>query len=222
MTEAEQRRATFEALSDGMRNKKIGIAVNAATFAYTGFTIGGPIGAGVGAALGTLIGLWGLKSYRTRVYAELEAAGMVSRPRFRSRSVWDRYISDTPGFFRYPHSEVVGDAVIEILTRQYPGMSQDDVNAAAYRVVKTFDTFRRNNPDVPVEIVAEVILLLNGIRRNPQTGNYERFILEFPEDPPSGERPPSGETFAKPLSETKIAWGLAAAALIILAFRRKK
>jgi hypothetical protein len=136
--------------------------------------------------------------------------------------VWSRYVSDTPAFFRYPHSEVVGDAVIEVLTDQYPRMTEQDINAAAYRVVKTFAQFQRNNPDVPIEIAGEVILLLNEIRRNPQTGNYERFNLEFPEEPGPVERPPGAETLAKPLSETTIAWGLAAAALVILALRRTK
>ncbi|KKN15018.1 hypothetical protein LCGC14_0990200 [marine sediment metagenome] len=219
MTEEQsQARAQFEALSEGIRNKKIGIAVNAASFAYTGFTVGGPIGAGVGAALGTLIGLWGMKSYRERVYAELEAAGMISRPRTRYRSIWDRYISEEPGFLRYPGGEAVGYAVIEVLTDQYPTMSEQEISAEAYAIVKVFHQFRRSNPDVPIEIAAEVILLMNGIRRNPQTGNYEPFTLEFPEEPPPVEQPPAAE----PLSETKIAWGLAAAALAILAFRSRK
>ena len=216
--EESQIREKFEALSEGIRNKKIGIAVNAASFAYTGFTIGGPIGAGVGAALGTLIGLWGMKGYRQRVYAELEAAGMISRRRTRHRSIWERYVSEEPGFLRYPGGEAVGYAVIEVLTSQFPGMSQEKLNAEAYAAVKTFARFRRSNPDVPIEIAAEVILLMNGIRRNAQTGNYEAFTLEFPEEPPPVEQP----TAAEPLSETKIAWGLAVAALAILALTRRK
>lgn len=218
MTEAEQTRAAFEALSDGARNRKIGIAISAASGAYTGFTIGGPVGAAIGGALGVLSGLWGLKSYRERAYAELEAAGMVSRPRLRSRSLLDRYISDMPGFFRYPHSELVGDAVIEVLAKQYPGMTEQEINASAYTVVKTFDRFRRDNPDVPIEIAAEVILLMHEVRRNAQTGTYERFTLELPEERPPVDYPPAAE----PLKDVHIAWGLAAAALIIFAFRKKK
>jgi hypothetical protein len=216
--EESQIREKFEALSDGIRNKKIGIAVNAASFAYTGLTVGGPIGAAVGAALGTLIGLWGMRGYRQSVYAELEAAGMISRPRTRYRSIWDRYISEEPGFLRYPGGEAVGYAVIEVLTDRYPRRTQQEIDAEAYAIVKTFAQFRRNNPDVPIEIAAEVILLMNGIRRNAQTGNYEPFTLEFPEEPPPVEQPPAAE----PLSQRKIAWGLAAAALVILALRSRK
>lgn len=218
MTEAQQKRAAFEALSDGARNRKIGIAISAASGAYTGFSIGGPVGAAIGGALGVLTGLWGLKSYRERAYAELEAAGLVSRPRFRSRSLLSRYISDTPGFFRYPHSELIGDAVIQVLTDQYPGMTVQDINASAYAVVKTFDQFRRDNPDVPVEIAAEVILLMHEVRQNPQTGMYERFTLQFPEEPPPVYYPPAAE----PLKDVNIAWGLAAIALIIFALRTRK
>lgn len=218
MTEEEtQARAAFEAFSDGKRNKKIGIAISAASWAYTGFKVGGPIGAGVGAALGVLAGYWGLKSYRARVYAELDAAGLVRKPRVRIRSILTYREVDLPMFWRYPHGEIVGDAVIEVMTQQYPNMSQEEINTEAYAVVKTFDQFRRNNPDVPIEIAAEVILLLNGIRRNAQTGDYERFELEFPEEPTAADYAPAAE----PLNEVNIAWGLAAIALVIFAFRRK-
>lgn len=217
-TEESETRAQFEALSDGARNKKIGIAISAASWAYTGFTVGGPIGAAVGGALGVLTGLWGLKSYRARVYAELEAAGMVSRPRTRSRSVMDRHISDTPSIREFPHSRAVSYAVVEVLSEKYPRMSDEDINAETYAIVKTFDEFRRNNPDVPIEVCAEVILLLNGIRRNVETGDYESFILEFPEEEPPPAFYPDA---AEPLNQTKLAWWLAAAALIIFLFRRK-
>jgi len=217
-TEESETRAQFEALSDGMRNKKIGIAVNAASYAYTGFTVGGPVGAAVGGALGVLIGLWGLKGYRARAYAELEAAGVVSiKKRPRSRSIMDRQISNVPSIREFPHSRAVSYAVMEVLSEKYPRMSDEDIYAETYAIVKTFDQFRRNNPDVPIEICAEVILLLNGIRRNPQTGDYESFELEFPEEPPPDYTP-----VAEPLNETKLAWWLAAAALLIFAFRRKK
>jgi len=216
--EESQGRAQFEALSDGMRNKKIGIAVNTASFAYTGFTVGGPVGAAVGAALGVLTGLWGLKSYRARVYEELRASGVVSKRRQKFRSVMDRHISDTPSIREFPRSRAVSYAVIDVLSAKYPRMSDEDINAEAYAIVKTFDEFRRNNPDVPIEIAAEVILLVNGIRLNAQTGDYESFVLEFPEEPPPMDYPPEAE----PLNETKLAWGLAAAALLIFAFRRKK
>lgn len=217
-TEESETRAQFEALSDGVRNKKIGIAVNAASFAYTGFTVGGPVGAAVGGALGVLTGLWGLKNYRARVYAELEVAGMVEKRPTRYRSVMYRQISNVPSIREFPHSRAVSYAVMEVLSEKYPQMSDEDIGAQTYAIVKTFDEFRRNNPDVPIEIAAEVILLLNGIRRNAQTGDYESFVLEFPEEPPPIDYPPAAE----PLNETKLAWWLAAAALLIFAFRRKK
>lgn len=217
-TEESETRERFEALSDGVRNKKIGIAISAASGAYTGFTVGGPIGAAVGGALGVLTGLWGLKSYRAGVYAELQAAGLVSRPRTRTRSVMDRHISDTPSIREFPHSRLVSYAVIDVLSEQYPLMSNEAINAEAYAIAKTFDEFRRNNPDVPIEIAAEVILLLNGIRRNAQTGAYETFVLEFPEEPPTVDYypPPATER-----NDVKIAWWLAVAAIIIFALRRR-
>lgn len=211
-------RQQFEALSDKTRNKYIGVAVNTASGIYTGFSLGGPIGAAVGGALGLLTGLWGLKSYRARVYAELDAAGQISRPRTRYRSIMERHISDDPAFLRYPHGAEVGFAVIEVLTSQFPRMSDEEVNKQAYAIVKTFDEFRRRNPDVPIEIAGEVILLLNGIRRNELTGEYETFTFEIPAEPPP-IIPPAER---KPVSQVNLAWGLAAVALIIFMFRRNK
>lgn len=218
-TEESETRARFEEFSDGVRNKKIGLAISAASGAYTGFTVGGPIGAVIGGVLGVLTGLWGLKSYRAGVYAELEAAGMVSRPRTRSRSVMDRHISTVPSIREFPHSRLVSYAVIDVLSKQYPQMSDEEINAEAYAIVKTFDEFRRNSPDVPIEVCAEVILLLNGIRRNANTGDYETFVLEFPEEPPPpmDYYPPAAE----PRNNVRIAWWLAAVALIIFALRKK-
>lgn len=226
MTEREATRAQFEALSEGMRNKKIGIAVNAASGAYTGFSIGGPIGAAVGGALGTLIGYWGMKSYRARVYAELEAAGLVRKRRTDNRSTLYRMISGEPGFLRFPYSETVGYAVIDVLTEYNPGMSEQEINSEAYAVAKTFHEFRRNLPDIPLEIAAETILMLNGIRRNPETGEYEPFEFVFPEEEPPViyTLPTDREQEAKEAlkSEVKIAWGLAGAAVFIYLMRGNK
>lgn len=228
MTEREATRAQFEALSEGMRSKKIGIGVNAASGAYTGFTIGGPVGAAVGGALGVLIGYWGMKSYRARVYAELEAAGLIKKRRTMSRSTLYRLISGEPGFLRFPYSETVGYAVIDVLTKHNPEMSEQEINAEAYAVAKTFHEFRRNLPDIPLEIAAEVILTLNGIRRNPDTGEYEPFDFVIPEEQPpiyrlQTDREREAEKAKEALkTEVKIAWGLAGAAVFIYLMRGNK
>lgn len=223
MTEAEARRAQFEALSDGMRNKKIGIAVNAASGAYTGFSIGGPIGAGIGAALGGLIGWWGMKTYRARVYAELEAAGLIKKRRTSGRSTLYRMISDEPGFLRFPHSETVGYAVIEVLEKYKPHMSQEEINREAYAVAKTFHEFRRELPDIPIEIGAEVILMLNGIRRNPDTGEYEQFEFELPEDEPVVVEPERRITKPGGQIDTEtLAWLLAGVVVLAVILQRSR
>jgi len=221
MTEAEARRAQFEALSDGMRNKKIGIAVNAASGAYTGFSIGGPIGAGIGAALGGLIGYWSMKSYRARVYAELEAAGLIRKRRTSSRSTLYRMISDEPGFLRFPYSETVGYAVIAVLEKYKPGMSKEEINREAYAVAKTFHEFRRSLPDIPIEIAAETILMLNGIRRSPETGEYEPFELVFPEDEPVVEPEPITKPGGQIDTET-LAWLLAGVVVLAVILQRSR
>lgn len=221
--EESQIRQQFEALSDGVRNKKIGIAVNTASGIYTGFTVGGPIGAAIGGALGLLTGLWGLSGYRKRVYAELEQMGAIRKPRTRIRSIMARRLSDDPAFLRYPHGEVVGDAVMEVLTQTYRRMTHEEIVAKAYLVVKTFHEFRRSNPDIPIEIAAEVILLLNGIRRNEVTGDYEVFELDFPEEPPIDYRYPADTNGDQQANRSvNIAWGLAGAALIVYLWRGRQ
>jgi len=217
-------RQQFEALSDELRNRKIGIAVKTASTAYAGFSIAGPIGAAVGGALGLLVGFWGYGSYRGRVYAEYEAAGLLKRPHIGVRSVWASAIRDDPAFLRFPYAALVGDVVLDVLEANTSDMSEAEVEAEAYAIVETFHQFRRDNPDIPVELAAEVILLMNDIMRDPATGEYT--IVEFQEPPPvepplivePPERPQPGE----PLNEVRLAWGLAAGAMFIYLVRRKE
>jgi len=226
MTEAEARRAQFEALSDGTRNKKIAIAVNTASAAYAGFTLGGPVGAAVGAGLGLLIGWWKYKSYREQVYDQYEAAGLVSRPRRRIRSILYQDPSD-PGFYRYPHGELVGDVVLEVMAENYPNMTEAGINEVAYDMVKTFHQFRRDNPDTPLEVAADVILFMNGIIRNPDTGIYGRFDLDAlleaatpPEQPVEPETP--ARKLAGQIDSKTVVWLLAAVVVLAVVVERSK
>jgi len=214
-----QIREDFEALRDDLRNKKIGIAVNAASGAYTGFSIGGPVGAAIGGALGSLIGYWSYKSYRAEVYAMYEAAGLLRRPHRRIRSIFYQDPSD-PAFVRYPHAELVGDVVLDILKTTKPEMTQEQMNKEAYAIVRTFDVFRRENPDIPLELAADVILMMHGIMRNPQSGAYEKVELAPEPEPPPDGFPGDGEP-GKQIDEVTIAWALAGLAFFIYLLRRK-
>jgi hypothetical protein len=217
-----QIRENFEALRDDLRNKKIGIATNSASAAYLGFSIGGPVGAAIGGALGTLIGYWSYKSYRSQVYAAYAEAGLVRRPKRRIRSIFYQDPSD-PAFVRYPHSELVGDVVLEVLTSQNPWMPQSEVNKAAYDIVRTFDVFRRDNPDIPIELAAEVILMVNGIMRNPETGAYEKVeIQDKPEPLPDvmpDRTPDRTPDKRQSPNAVAIAWALAGVAVFIYLLR---
>lgn len=212
----------FEALSDDLRNRKIRIAVDTASTAYAGFQIGGPVGAAVGAGLGLLMGWWKYKSYREQVYDQYEAAGMVRRPRRRIRSIFYQD-PDDPGFYRYPHGQLVGDVVLEVMAANYPDITQAEITKMAYDMVKTFDQFRRDNPETPIEVAADVILLMNGIIRNPNTGIYEKFDLDaLLQEPLPTEQPPTAAS--KPLlqMDTKTLTWIAAAVVVIAVIAQRK
>lgn len=216
-----QIRENFEALRDDLRYSKIKIGVSAATGLYYGAQAGGPVGAAIGVVAGTLIGYWQHKAYRAQVYAMYEAAGLVRKPRRRIRSIFYQDPSD-PAFYRYPHAELVGDVVLEVMKWTKPEMTQAEINREAYAIVRTFDIFRRENPDIPVELAADVILMLNGIMRNPQSGMYEEFVMEEKPEPLPDVLPDVTPDKRQPVSEVAIAWALAGVVFFIYLLRGRK
>lgn len=183
-------RQLFERYAADVQSVKIGTGIGAVTGALAGSKAGIP-GVVIGAALGALAGYWQGKANRTRVYAELDAAGLLESPRIRRRDVWSLHNARFV-FVRLPYAELTALVIVPVLQKHYPGMTDAELTAIGRNSQSALLRFRRENPDIPIGLAAETILAYHGIIRNA-AGVYDLLMPPTPgehyQPPPPGHTP---------------------------------
>lgn len=165
-----QARQVFEQYGATVRNMKIATGIGTVNGALAGSKLGIP-GAIVGAALGALSGYWKSKAVRTRIYAQLDAMGLLAKPSIRLRNV--TYLHNAKFTFqRYPYGEQTALVIIPILQKHYPHITDERLTELGQGAQVALMKFRREHPDIPIALAIEVILLLYGIARNA-LGEYD-------------------------------------------------
>lgn len=178
-------RNVFETYATDLQGKKISIAISGVTTALAGAQAGGIPGAAIGFVVGTLTSFWRRKAYRQQVYAQMDAAGLLKRPRTARRGVLalrnEKYV-----FVRYPYAEQTALVIIPILEEHYPDLSEAEKTNIGQNAQKALILFRREYPDVPLSVAAEAVLAYYGIIRNA-SGVYDVF-----------QRPTPGQGYEQP------------------------
>lgn len=210
-------RKMFEAYGGTVQSMKAAAGMGAVSGALVGAKAGIP-GAIIGAALGALSGFWKGKAYRTRAYAQLDALGLLRKPRFRYRSV--TYLRNQEFvFMRYPYAEQTALVIVPILQGHYPHMTVQELTKVGQASQVALIKFRQQNSDVPLALAAETILAYYGILRNA-AGVYD---LAYKPEPgahyhPPPEHIPSIPSEPPPIADSKRTSYLWIAAGVVAAF----
>lgn len=162
-------RQIFESYGADVQSMKVQAGIGAVQGALVGSKAGIP-GAFIGAVLGALAGFWKGKAYRERVYAQLDALGLLRKPRIRDRGVLAMKNQDFV-FMRYPYAEQTALIIVPILQKHYQLTVQELTKIGQASQVALI-RFRKQNSDVPLALAAEAILAYYGIIRNAQ-GVYD-------------------------------------------------
>lgn len=192
-------RRIFESYGADLQSMKVQTGIGAVTGALAGGKMGVP-GVVIGSALGALAGYWKGKTYRNKIYAQLDAAGVLEGPRIARRSVLNLRNAQFV-FLRYPYAELTALVIVPLLQKYYPYMTVSDLTVIGQNAQRTLLHFRRENPDAPIALAADVILAYYGIMKNA-AGVYD---LVAP--PTAGQHyvpPPPGHipTLPKPPGDT--------------------
>ncbi len=174
-------RQRFEQYGADMQSAKINTGISAVSGGVSGFMAAGPPGLVIGAALGALTGYWKSKAYRKKVYAQLDALGLLSRPTVRYRSVATLYGREFT-FLRYPYGEQTARIIVPVLKNHYPDMTTMELTQIGTAAQKTMQQYRRAHPDLPISLAAETILAYFGVVRK-DGGEYDLF------QPPTNGQP---------------------------------
>ncbi len=166
-------RQTFEQYGADMQTMKINTGISAVSGGVAGFMKAGPPGLVIGAALGALSGYWKGKAYRSKVYAQLDALGLFSRPTFRYRDVTTLYGREFT-FLRYPYGEQTARIIVPVLKQHYPDMTTMKLTEIGTAAQKSLLQYRRTYPDLPIALAAETILAYFGVVRK-DGGEYDLF-----------------------------------------------
>ena len=183
--------ARFEQLAPGIQASDISVAISAASWAAAGAKVAGPYGAAAGAVVGALIGFWNKKAYREQAYAQMKAEGLLQTRSLSKRGVLDLHLN-TYSFARLPYSNLTALVIVPILKKNHPDMSEEDLRAAGRGTQRSLIAFRKEYPDIPIELAAEVVLAYYGIIREPGQ-DYALASKPKPGEPykPPPIRPPS-------------------------------
>ena len=177
-------RQVFESYGADIQSMRIKTGMAAVTGALAGSKAGIP-GIVIGAALGALAAYWKGKAYRTRVYAELDAMGLLRKPRIKYRG--STYLRNQDFvFLRYPYAETTALVIVPILQKHYPDLTVQELTEIGQNAQRALIKFRQANQDVPLSLAAEVILAYYGVMRNAQ-GVYD---LAYEPEPDSHYQPP--------------------------------
>lgn len=162
-------RNIFESYGGTVQSIKIQAGIGAISGSLTGLKAG-PVGAFVGAALGALAGYWRGKAYREQAYAQLDAMGLLERPRFMRRDVVSM-LGKKFTFMRYPYGEQTALVILPLLQKYFPEMTDADLNTIGTNTQRTLRRFRADHPDIPLALAAEAVLAYYGVLRNA-VGEY--------------------------------------------------
>lgn len=181
-------RRIFESYGGSVQSMKVQTGIGAISGAYAG-SKGGIPGAVIGAALGALTSYWKSKSSRMRVYAQLDAMGLLKKPQVRYRGTWELHNSKFL-FLRLPYAEQTALVILPIMQRHYPAMTDAQLTARGQAAQRALIKFRQEHTDIPLALAVEVILLYSGIARN-DLGEYDLIRQPLPGEhfPPPGDFP---------------------------------
>ncbi len=171
-------RAQFEMYRAGKQSSTVQTGIAVVGGAYTGFTAGGPPGAVIGAALSALASYWKSKAKRQVVYAQMDAVGLLRKPRVRYRSAEYSYNTRFV-FVRYPYAEQTATIIVPILQKYYPTMSDSQLHKAGTTAQLALIELRKQHKDIPLSLAAEAVLAFNGIARNA-AGEYDLITQPTP------------------------------------------
>lgn len=211
----------FESYRAGLKMQKIGVGIGAITGALAG-SKGGIPGIAVGAVLGTLSGFWRYKAYREQAYALMKSAGLIRKRQLYRRDVWSIRLQ-TFAFLRLPYAELTAWRIVPILQAHYPDMTDRQLQQIGADSQRALIKFRRENPDIPIELAADAILAWHGILRDA-AGNYDLVTVEPRYRPPDVAHiptmptEPDGGDGAKPPTDytTYLKYGLLALAIVLM------
>ncbi len=221
--EVLEARRIFEGYGATIQSMKVQTGISAISGALAGSTAGIP-GAVIGAAIGALAGYWKSKSVRTRVYAQLDAMGLLKKPRVRYRGTFELHNSKFV-FLRLPYAEQTALIIVPILQRHYPDMTDVQLTQRGQAAQRALIQFMREHRDIPLALAVEVILLYFGIARDA-LGEYDLIRPPLPGEhylPPPGyvaeHAPPAAAEDPKP--NYLLYAGLAVGGVLLLQALRK-
>lgn len=175
--ESLEARRVFEMYGTSIQSAKVQTGIGVVTGALAGSKAGLP-GVVIGAAVGAVAGYWKSKAARTRVYAQLDAMGLLKRPRIRYRTTWALHNKKFV-FTRLPYAEQTALIIVPILQTHYPAMTDSELTRIGQASQRALITFRKENKDIPLALAVEVILAYYGIGRNA-AGEYDLVIAPTP------------------------------------------
>lgn len=171
-------RQLFEEYGVDVQSMKIKASIGAVTGALAGGSKAGIPGAVIGAAIGALTSYWKSKAYRNQVYAQLDAMGLLRRPRVRYRGATALRNAKFV-FVRLPFAEQTALIIVPLLQKYYPNMTDAQLTNAGQNSQRALILFRQSYPDVPLALAAEAVLAYYGITRNA-AGQYDLFAKPSP------------------------------------------
>lgn len=157
-------RNIFESYGGTVQSIKIQTGIGAISGSLTGLKAG-PVGAFVGAALGALAGYWRGKAYREQAYAQLDAMGLLERPRFMRRDTISM-LEQKFTFMRYPYGEQTALVILPLLQKHFPEMTDAELTEIGTNTQRTLRKFRADHPDIPLALAAEAVLAYYGVIRD--------------------------------------------------------